>query len=105
MTTLLLTAPRKFTLSRRSPALRKSSGSLITTCVNQSKPGTSTCKVPSNRNVTPVKRLFTTTEAAAKLGVTSARVRQMILKGELAAEKFGRDLMINAEAIAKAKKP
>ena len=50
------------------------------------------------------KILFTTTEAAAQLGVTSARVRQMILKGELAAEKFGRDLMITAEAVAEAKK-
>lgn len=50
------------------------------------------------------KALFTTAEAAAELGVTSARVRQMILKGELAAEKFGRDLVISAEAIAKAKK-
>jgi excisionase family DNA binding protein len=48
--------------------------------------------------------LFTTNEAAAVLGVTSARVRQMILKGELEAEKFGRDLVISAEAIAKAKK-
>jgi excisionase family DNA binding protein len=50
------------------------------------------------------KILFTTTEAASELGVTSARVRQMILKGELAAEKFGRDLMITADAVTKAKK-
>lgn len=50
------------------------------------------------------KHLFTTSEAAEELGVTSARVRQMILKGELAAEKFGRDLMINSEAVAEAKK-
>ncbi len=50
------------------------------------------------------KRLFTTAEAASELGVTSARVRQMILKGELEAEKFGRDLMISVEAVAKAKK-
>jgi excisionase family DNA binding protein len=50
------------------------------------------------------RRLFTTSEAAAELGVTSARVRQLVLKGELAAQKFGPDLMINAEAIAKAKK-
>ena len=50
------------------------------------------------------KILFTTSEAAAELSVTSARVRQMILKGKLAAEKFGRDLMITAEAVAKAKK-
>jgi excisionase family DNA binding protein len=50
------------------------------------------------------KTLFTTNEAAAALGVTSARVRQMILKGELEAEKFGRDLMISVDAVAKAKK-
>ena len=50
------------------------------------------------------KSLFTTSEVAAELGVTSARVRQMILKGELAAEKFGRDLMITAKAVAQAKK-
>lgn len=43
-------------------------------------------------------------EAAEQLGVTSARVRQMVLKGELAAEKFGRDLMISAVAVAAAKK-
>jgi excisionase family DNA binding protein len=50
------------------------------------------------------KTLFTTNEAAAALGVTSARVRQMILKGELEAEKFGRDLMISVDAVTKAKK-
>jgi excisionase family DNA binding protein len=50
------------------------------------------------------KILFTTAEAADTLGVTAARVRQMILKGELAAEKFGRDLMITAKAVAEAKK-
>ena len=49
------------------------------------------------------KRLYTTNEAADELGVTSARVRQMILKGELEAEKFGRDLMITAEAVAAAR--
>ena len=50
------------------------------------------------------KELYTTSEAAEELGVTSARVRQMVLKGELAADKFGRDLMIGAEAVAQAKK-
>jgi excisionase family DNA binding protein len=49
------------------------------------------------------KMLYTTNEAADELGVTSARVRQMILKGELEAEKFGRDLVITAEAVAEAK--
>lgn len=39
---------------------------------------------------------LTTKEAAERLGVTPARVRQLILSGELPAEKFGRDLMIKA---------
>ena len=38
---------------------------------------------------------LTTKETAEKLGVTTGRVRQMILAGQLHAEKFGRDLMIN----------
>jgi excisionase family DNA binding protein len=37
---------------------------------------------------------LTTREAAEKLGVTPARVRQLVLAGDLPAEKFGRDLMI-----------
>ena len=37
---------------------------------------------------------LTTKETAEKLGVSTGRVRQMILAGQLAAEKFGRDLMI-----------
>ena len=37
---------------------------------------------------------LTTKEAAEKLGVTPARVRQLVLAGDLPAEKFGRDLMI-----------
>lgn len=39
---------------------------------------------------------MTTTEAAERLGVTPARVRQMVLSGQLPAEKFGRDLVIKA---------
>jgi excisionase family DNA binding protein len=38
---------------------------------------------------------LTTKETADKLGVSTGRVRQMILAGQLQAEKFGRDLMIN----------
>jgi excisionase family DNA binding protein len=38
--------------------------------------------------------LLTTKQAAARLGVTAPRVRQMILAGQLPAEKFGRELMI-----------
>lgn len=37
---------------------------------------------------------LTTKEAAERLGVTAARVRQLILSGQLPAEKFGRDLVI-----------
>lgn len=38
--------------------------------------------------------LLTTQQAAAKLGVTESRVRQLVLNGKLPAEKFGRDLAI-----------
>jgi excisionase family DNA binding protein len=44
-----------------------------------------------------VKDWLTTAEAAARLGVTAGRVRQMVLKGQLPAEKAGRDLMIKEE--------
>jgi excisionase family DNA binding protein len=37
---------------------------------------------------------LTTREAAERLGVSAARVRQLVLAGNLPAEKFGRDLMI-----------
>ena len=47
--------------------------------------------------------LYTTAEAAAALGVTPGRIRQMVLAGELDAEKFGRDLMITADDLKKAK--
>jgi excisionase family DNA binding protein len=49
------------------------------------------------------KDTFTTSEAAAELGVTPARVRQMVLDGLLPAEKFGRDLVITADALEIAK--
>jgi excisionase family DNA binding protein len=45
------------------------------------------------------KTTYTTSEAAAKLGVTVGRVRQLVLDGTLQAEKFGRDLVITAEAL------
>ncbi len=50
------------------------------------------------------KTLYTTAEAADELGVTAGRVRQMILDGELPAEKMGRDLVIKTEDMAAAKK-
>lgn len=37
---------------------------------------------------------MTTSEAAARLGVTQARIRQMILAGQLRAKKVGRDWAI-----------
>jgi excisionase family DNA binding protein len=49
------------------------------------------------------KTLYTTAEAATALGVTPGRVRQMIIDGELVAEKLGRDLIINLEDIVAAK--
>jgi len=39
---------------------------------------------------------LTSKQAAERLGVTSARVRQMVLDGTLPAEKFGRDLVIKS---------
>ena len=42
-------------------------------------------------------KLLTTEEAAAKLGVTTARVRALILSGRLPATKFGRAHAIREE--------
>jgi excisionase family DNA binding protein len=49
------------------------------------------------------KETFTTTEAAAALGVSAPRVRQMVLDGSLPASRFGRALVITAEAIETAR--
>ena len=49
------------------------------------------------------KSFYTTNEAAAALGVTSTRVRQMVQDGTMTAEKHGRDLLIFPEAIEQAK--
>lgn len=40
------------------------------------------------------ERMLTTEEAATALGVTTARVRQMIIAGRLPAQRFGRSHMI-----------
>jgi excisionase family DNA binding protein len=45
-------------------------------------------------------KLLTTQEAAERLGVTSVRVRAMILAGRLPAEKFGHVHMIREEDLA-----
>jgi site-specific DNA-methyltransferase (cytosine-N4-specific) len=39
-------------------------------------------------------KLLTTEDAAMYLGVTPSRVRQFILEGRLASEKYGRDHLI-----------
>src|SRR5262245_52980728 len=45
-------------------------------------------------------KLMTTQEAAERLGVTSVRIRAMILAGRLPAEKFGHVHMIKEEDLA-----
>ncbi|MEI7814497.1 MAG: helix-turn-helix domain-containing protein [Coriobacteriia bacterium] len=42
---------------------------------------------------------LTTEQAASELGVTTARIRQLILGGELQAEKAGRDWLILRDAL------
>jgi excisionase family DNA binding protein len=42
-----------------------------------------------------MSKKLTSTEAAERLGISSARVRRLVLDGRLPAEKFGRDLVIN----------
>jgi excisionase family DNA binding protein len=43
-----------------------------------------------------MNELLTTRQAAERLGVTSGRVRQMIVDGQLPAMKMGRDNFIKA---------
>ena len=50
-----------------------------------------------------MEQTFTTTEAAEILGVSSARIRQMVLAGDIEGEKRGRDLLIPKSQIEKAK--
>lgn len=49
------------------------------------------------------RSFYTTTEAAGVLGISSARVRQMILDGTMVADKVGRDLLISSDVIEQAK--
>jgi excisionase family DNA binding protein len=51
-----------------------------------------------------VEPMFTTNEAAEMLGVSAARIRQMVIAGIVTAEKRGRDLLIPQSQIEKAKK-
>ena len=48
-------------------------------------------------------QLLTTADAAAQLGVTPARIRQLVLSGEIKAEKVGRDVLIPVAEIETAK--
>jgi excisionase family DNA binding protein len=56
--------------------------------------------VKGNYRKTERMKLLTTQEAADRLGVTSVRVRAMILAGRLPAEKFGHVHMIREEDLA-----
>ena len=47
--------------------------------------------------------MLTTNEAAEMLGITAARVRQIVLAGKMLAEKRGRDLFIPQSEVEKAK--
>ncbi len=42
-------------------------------------------------------KLLTTPEVAERLGITLARVQQLIWKGRLPAQKIGRDYVINED--------
>lgn len=44
-----------------------------------------------------MEQILTTEEAATRLGVTSARVRAMIIAGKLPSQKFGHVHMIKGE--------
>jgi excisionase family DNA binding protein len=46
---------------------------------------------------------LTTSQAAAKLGVSVSRVQQFIKEGRLPAEKLGRDYIIRPKDLAKVK--
>jgi excisionase family DNA binding protein len=57
---------------------------------------------PMKGNYRKAERMkpLTTQEAAERLGVTSARIRAMILAGRLPAEKFGHVHMVREEDLA-----
>ena len=46
---------------------------------------------------------FTTKQVAEMLGVSSARIRQMIIEGVIKAEKVGRDNFIAEDEVARVK--
>lgn len=50
-----------------------------------------------------MSKKLTTKEAANILGISDARVRQLVLSGKLPAQKFGRDLQIDEKDLEKVK--
>jgi excisionase family DNA binding protein len=46
-----------------------------------------------------MKGYLTATKTAERLGVTSARVKQMVLQGTITAEKLGKDIFIPASEV------
>jgi len=52
-----------------------------------------------------VSRLLTTAQAAARLGVDNSQVRRYIAAGRLAAQKPGRDWMIDEDDLARFGRP
>jgi hypothetical protein len=46
-----------------------------------------------------MSKKITTKELAGEVELSDIRIRQMILRGDIKAEKFGRDYMIDAEYI------
>ncbi len=53
----------------------------------------------ASERVAYTEGMLTTKEAAAELGVTDSRIRQLILSGELKADKFGRDWLIYPKSL------
>lgn len=48
--------------------------------------------------------MLTTREVAERLAINTSRVRQLIIRGQLKAEKHGRDWMIKAEEVERYKR-
>ena len=44
-------------------------------------------------------KIFTTETAADYLGISSSRIRQLIMEGKLQSEKYGRDHIIRESAL------
>ena len=60
-------------------------------------PGTESCVV--GKMTKQVSTMLTTTEAAARLGVTPEAVRKAIKRGHMTATKHGRDWLVSEEEV------